>query len=89
MHWHTTSDEWNYLIQGSVHLITFAGPEGARTFDFTAGDVGYVSAPNAQYVESVGNETVIYLEVLRAPQYNDVSVGQWLGSTQSRSSRIL
>ncbi|QDS73018.1 hypothetical protein FKW77_009134 [Venturia effusa] len=81
MHWHTTSDEWNYFISGSARLTTFAGAAGARTFDFTAGDVGYIPVPNAHYVENVGNETVTYLEILRAPQYNDISVGQWLGLT--------
>jgi oxalate decarboxylase/phosphoglucose isomerase-like protein (cupin superfamily) len=32
-------------------------------------------------VENVGDETVTCLEVLQAPRYTDMSVGQWLGLT--------
>lgn len=81
MHWHTTSDEWTYFISGRARLTVYEAPGSSRTFDFSAGDVGYVPMPNAHYLENVGNETVVYLEVLRASQYSDISVNQWLGIT--------
>ncbi len=81
MHWHTTSDEWTYFIQGSARVTVYSAPASSRTFDFTAGDVGYIPVPNAHYLENTGNETLIFLEVLQARQYSDISVNQWLGLT--------
>lgn len=81
IHWHTTSDEWNYFISGQARLTVFSAPESSRTFDFQAGDVGYVPVPMSHYVENTGTEDVVYLEVLQAPRYNDISMAQWLGLT--------
>ncbi|KAF2238160.1 oxalate decarboxylase, secreted [Viridothelium virens] len=81
IHWHTKSDEWNYFLAGQARLTVFIAPQNSRTFDFQAGDVGYIPVPDAHYLENTGNETVVYLEVLQAPIYNDISVGQWLGLT--------
>ncbi|KAF2642529.1 Bicupin, oxalate decarboxylase/oxidase [Massarina eburnea CBS 473.64] len=81
MHWHTTSDEWNYFIEGSARLTVYQAPASSRTFDFTAGDVGYIPVPNAHYIENTGNTTLVFLEVLQADHYSDVSVNQWLGLT--------
>ncbi|KAI9693389.1 MAG: hypothetical protein M1820_009318 [Bogoriella megaspora] len=84
IHWHTKSDEWDYFLAGQARLTVFIAPQSSRTFDFHAGDVGYVPVPNAHYLENTGNETVVYLEVLQAPIYNDISVNQWLGLTPSQ-----
>lgn len=81
MHWHTTSDEWTYFLSGSARLTVYQAPESSRTFDFTAGDVGYVPVPNAHYLENTGSEPLVFLEVLQASTFSDISVGQWLGLT--------
>jgi oxalate decarboxylase family bicupin protein len=81
IHWHTTSDEWSYFLQGSARITVFAAPEASRTFDFTAGSVGYVPAGNSHYIENTGDEDVIFLEVLQAEKFTDVSVAQWLALT--------
>ncbi len=81
MHWHTRSDEWSYFISGSARLTIFDAPEASRTFDFTAGDVGFVPVSDAHYVEAVSDEPVVYLEVLQQSVYSDISVAQWLGLT--------
>lgn len=36
---------------------------------------------DSHYIENVGTEDVVYMEVLQAPKYTDISVGQWLGLT--------
>ncbi|OCL07133.1 Bicupin, oxalate decarboxylase/oxidase [Glonium stellatum] len=81
MHWHTTSDEWTYFLAGSGRLTVYQAPASSRTFDFTAGDVGYVPMPNAHYLENTGSVPLVFLEVLQAPKFSDISVGQWLGLT--------
>lgn len=61
LHWHTTSDEWDYIISGQGRLTVYQAPEASRTFDFQAGDVGYVPVPNAHYIENTGDEDLVYL----------------------------
>lgn len=81
IHWHTTSPEWNYFLQGSARVTVFKAPEAARTFDFTAGSVGYIPQAASHYVENTGDEDVIFLEVLQAPVFSDISAAQWLALT--------
>ena len=42
LHWHPNTDEWQYYIEGQARMGVFAAAGQARTFDFMAGDVGYV-----------------------------------------------
>lgn len=44
LHWHPSSDEWDYFLSGHARITVFAGQGNARTYDFQAGDVGYLSA---------------------------------------------
>ncbi|EJT73766.1 hypothetical protein GGTG_07622 [Gaeumannomyces tritici R3-111a-1] len=81
LHWHTTSDEWNFFLQGSARMTVFKAPSSSRTFDYTAGNVGYIEAAECHYIENTGTEDVIFLEVLQAPKFSDISVSQWLALT--------
>ncbi|KAI1191904.1 Bicupin, oxalate decarboxylase/oxidase [Nemania serpens] len=81
VHWHTTSDEWSYFLQGSARISVFKAPSSSRTFDFTAGDVGYIPQAAGHYVENTGTEDVIFLEVLLASKFADISASQWLALT--------
>ena len=51
-------------------------PDSSNTFDYTAGDVGYIPASNSHYIENTGTEDVIFLEVLKQPVFSDISVAQ-------------
>lgn len=81
IHWHPTSPEWNYFLQGSARITVFEAPAAARTFDFTAGGVGYIPTAASHYIENTGTEDVIFLEVLQAERFTDVSAAQWLALT--------
>ncbi|KAG5928246.1 hypothetical protein E4U53_002716 [Claviceps sorghi] len=81
IHWHTTSDEWDYFLQGSGRATIYAAPSAGQTFDFSAGDVGYIPKDDAHYVENTGTEDLVFLEVLQAPKFTDISVAQWLALT--------
>lgn len=81
LHWHLTSNEWNYFLQGSARITVYMAPQSSRTFDYTAGDVGYIPASNSHYIENTGAEDVIFLEVLKQPKFTDISVAQWLALT--------
>lgn len=78
MHWHPTVAEWQYYISGQARMTVFAASSNARTFDYQAGDVGYVPFAMGHYIENTGTETVRFLEMFRYPKYEDVSLRQWL-----------
>src|ERR1700730_9121748 len=52
MHWHPNADEWQYYIEGQGRMGVFGASGQARTFDFQAGDVGYVFRHGALHRES-------------------------------------
>jgi oxalate decarboxylase len=81
LHWHPNTDEWQYFISGRARMTVFASGGKARTFDYQAGDVGYVPFAMGHYVENVGDEPVRFLEMFRSPRYADVSLNQWLALT--------
>lgn len=59
----------------------FAANGHARTFDFSAGDVGYVPFAMGHYIENTGNEPLKFLEMFKSDRYADVSLNQWLAGT--------
>ncbi|KAI0314754.1 oxalate decarboxylase [Amylostereum chailletii] len=81
LHWHPTQDEWSFFLEGQARVTLFAAQSNARTFDYQAGDVGYVPASFGHYVENVGNTTLRYLEIFKTDRFQDVSLTQWLALT--------
>jgi oxalate decarboxylase len=81
MHWHPNTNEWQYYIEGQARMGVFAASGQARTFDFMAGDVGYVPFAMGHYIENTGTTPVRFLEVFRSGYYADVSLNQWLALT--------
>jgi oxalate decarboxylase len=81
LHWHPTDDEWQYYISGQAKMTVFASSGKARTFDYRAGDVGYVPFAMGHYILNTGEEPLRFLEMFRSPTYADVSLNQWLALT--------
>jgi oxalate decarboxylase len=81
MHWHPNTDEWQYFIGGRGRMTVFASGGKARTFDYQAGDVGYVPFAMGHYVENTGDEPLVFLEMFRSSYFADVSLNQWMGLT--------
>jgi oxalate decarboxylase len=59
----------------------FAASGQARTFDFLAGDVGYVPFATGHYVENTGSTPLRFLEIFKSSYYADVSLNQWMALT--------
>ena len=81
LHWHPNTDEWQYYIEGQARMGVFAASGQARTFDFMAGDVGFVPFAMGHYVENTGMTPLRFLEIFKSDYYADVSLNQWLALT--------
>ncbi|WP_345430385.1 oxalate decarboxylase family bicupin [Actinoallomurus vinaceus] len=86
LHWHPTDDEWQYYISGFGRMGVFASSGLNRTFDFQAGDVGYVPFAYGHYIENLGNEPLKFLEMFRNPLFEDISAAQWMANTPPQVS---
>ena len=78
LHWHPNTDEWQYYISGQAKMTVFAADGHARTFNYQAGDVGYVPFAMGHYVQNTGDEPLRFLEIFKDDHYADVSLNQWL-----------
>ena len=74
MQWHPNADEWQYCIEGR-------GRMGARTFDFQAGDVGYVPFAMGHYIENTDTTPLRFLEMFKSSHYADLSLDTWMALT--------
>src|SRR6202043_192212 len=81
MHWHPNADEWQYWIKGKGRMTVFNTGPKAVTMDFNAGDIGYVKKNLGHYVENVGDTDLVFIGVFRAPQYQEISLSNWLTHT--------
>jgi oxalate decarboxylase len=84
LHWHPNEDEWQYYIKGTGRMTVFAAGGHARTMDFHEGDVGYIERSKPHYIENLGDTDLVFAEVFPAPEYQDISLGEWLAHTPSR-----
>jgi oxalate decarboxylase len=80
MHWHPNADEWVYFLGGQARMTVFASGGKARTFDYQAGDVGYVPFAMGHYLENTGDEPLTFLELFRSDHFADISLAQWMGA---------
>jgi oxalate decarboxylase len=78
LHWHPNTDEWQYYIAGQARMTVFAASGKARTFDYRAGDVGYIPFAMGHYVENTGDEPLRFLEMFRSDRFADISLNQWM-----------
>ena len=81
IHWHPDADELQYYLAGEARMTVFDATANARTFNYRAGDVGYVPKTLAHYIENTGTTPVHVVNVFRSPRYSDVSLNQWMALT--------
>jgi oxalate decarboxylase len=81
LHWHPNADEWQYYISGKGRMTVFAAASTARTMDFEEGDVGYIPISNPHYVENTGDSDLVFLEMFKTGEYQDISLAEWMAHT--------
>lgn len=78
LHWHTNNDEWLYFLEGEGRMTVFASSDHSRTFDYQAGDVGYVPYAMGHYIQNTGDTVLRFLEMFKSDHYADISLNQWM-----------
>ncbi|WP_058303434.1 oxalate decarboxylase family bicupin [Gorillibacterium timonense] len=81
LHWHPNNDEWQYYLTGQGRMTVFGGNGVARTFDYRAGDVGYVPFAFGHYIQNTGSEILWFLEMFKSDRFADLSLNQWMALT--------
>jgi oxalate decarboxylase len=81
LHWHPNADEWQYYITGKGRMTVFIAGTDARTMDFEEGDVGYIPISNPHYIENTGDSDLVFLEMFKTANYQDISLGEWMAHT--------
>jgi oxalate decarboxylase len=81
LHWHPNNNEWQYYIEGQGRMGVFGASGQARTFDFRAGDVGYVPFAMGHYIENTGTTPLRFLEIFKSSYYADLSLDTWMALT--------
>jgi oxalate decarboxylase len=81
LHWRTNNEEWQYYLSGQGRMTVFVSSGRARTFDYCAGDVGYMPFAMAHYVQNTGNEPLQFLELFNSSYFAGISVNQCMGLT--------
>jgi oxalate decarboxylase len=78
LHWHPDADEWQYYLQGEARMTVFDATAKARTFNFRAGDVGFVPRTMGHYIENIGTTSLRCINVFNKPRYKDLSLNNWM-----------
>ncbi|GGF95586.1 oxalate decarboxylase OxdC [Rhizobium wenxiniae] len=81
MHWHPDADEWQYYIEGEARMTVFDATSKARTFNYRAGDVGFVPRTLGHYIENVGTTPVRMINVFNSRLCSDISLNRWMALT--------
>jgi oxalate decarboxylase len=78
LHWHPNASEWQFWLAGQGRMGIVMNGGRARTMDFNANDVGFVPRVATHYIENTGDTDCTFLEMLKADQFVDVSLNNWI-----------
>ena len=91
LHWHTSADEWHYVLHAKVEISLF-GPNNRwphpdpKTKSIWAqptvdqGRVAYIPMGFAHSIENVGTDTARVLSVMNCGSYRAIGLSSWLAS---------
>ena len=78
LHWHPTSDEWQYVLEGQVSVTMFGSHGRFRTETLNQGDVGYIPQGFGHSIENIGAARCRLLIGFNTGLYEAVDLSQWI-----------
>ena len=79
LHWHPTSDEWQYLIEGQTSVTMFGSGGRYRIETLNKGDVAYIPQGYGHSIENIGSTPCRVLIGFNTGTYATIDLSQWLG----------
>jgi oxalate decarboxylase len=79
LHWHPTSDEWQYVLDGNISVTMFGSHGRFRTETLERGDVAYIPQGYGHSIENIGNTTCRVLIGFNTGIYAAIDLSQWIG----------
>jgi oxalate decarboxylase len=80
LHWHPTSDEWQYVIEGQISVSLFGSHGRYRVEQLNKGDVGYIPQGYGHSIENVGKKTCRVLIGFNTGHYAAIDLSSWIAS---------
>ncbi len=78
LHWHPTSDEWQYVIEGQVSVTLFGSHGRYRVETLNQGDVGYIPQGYGHSIENVGGKACRVLIGFNTGHYEAIDLSMWI-----------
>ena len=78
LHWHPTSDEWQYVIEGQISVTMFGSHGRFRAETLHAGDVGYIPQGFGHSIENIGDGKARVLIGFNSGIYEDIDLSEWI-----------
>jgi oxalate decarboxylase len=84
LHWHPTSDEWQYVIDGQIDVSLFGSHGRYRTETLSSGDVGYIPQGYGHSIENTGSKMCRVLIGFNTGHYAAIDLSTWLASNSAQ-----
>ncbi len=78
LHWHPTSDEWQYVVEGNIRVTMFGSHGRYREETLEQGDVGYIPQGYGHSIENVGTTGCRILIGFNTGVYEAIDLSQWI-----------
>ncbi|MGO8900762.1 MAG: cupin domain-containing protein [Isosphaeraceae bacterium] len=78
LHWHPTSDEWQYVIEGQISVTLFGSHGRYRAETLNKGDVGYIPQGYGHSIENVGGKGCRVLIGFNTGHYEAIDLSMWI-----------
>jgi oxalate decarboxylase len=79
LHWHPTSDEWQYVIEGEVEVTLFGSHGRYRIETLNRGDVGYIPQGYGHSIENRSKDRKARVLIgFNTGHYAAIDLSQWL-----------
>ena len=78
LHWHPTSDEWQYVLEGNISVTMFGSGGRYRIETLEQGDVAYIPQGFGHSIENVGSKPCRILIGFNTGIYEAIDLSQWI-----------
>jgi oxalate decarboxylase len=78
LHWHPSSDEWQYVIEGQTSVTMFGSHGRVRTETLGKGDVAYIPQGYGHSIENIGKARCRVLVGFNTGKYEAIDLSNWI-----------